>query len=200
MYRNLLKRWFDFLVASTSGLLLLPIFALVSISVRSKFGSPIFFTQTRIGKCEKEFVLYKFRTMTDARDADGNLLLDEIRLTGFGKFLRSTSLDEIPSLLNIVKGDMSIVGPRPLLPKYLARYSNLHRRRHEVRPGLTGLAQVSGRNSLPWSDRFDLDVKYVDRCGFWLDLKIIGHTFKSVIKRQGISESGNVTQSEFLGY
>jgi undecaprenyl phosphate N,N'-diacetylbacillosamine 1-phosphate transferase len=200
IYKNYLKRFFDFLISSIALLFLSPLLIAIGLMVRVKLGSPIIFSQTRTGKDEKSFELYKFRTMTLDRDVEGNLLPDEIRLTRFGKFLRSMSLDEIPSLVNIASGDLSLVGPRPLLPQYLPRYSVLHRRRHELRPGLTGLAQVSGRNTLAWSDRFDLDVHYVDNYTFWKDLKILGKTVKSVIKRSGISESGSATQSEFLGY
>jgi lipopolysaccharide/colanic/teichoic acid biosynthesis glycosyltransferase len=200
MYRNHVKRWLDFLIALTVAVLLFPIFALTALAVRVKLGSPILFTQVRVGRFDETFLLYKFRTMTESKDEDGNLLPDEIRLTTFGKFLRSTSLDEIPSLFNIVKGELSLVGPRPLLPQYIPRYSPLHRRRHEVRPGLTGLAQVNGRNNLPWADRFDLDVAYIESCTLWKDLKIVWKTIISVGRRSGISESGNATQSEFLGY
>lgn len=200
IYKNYLKRFFDFFISSVAVLVLAPLLLATGLAVRWKLGSPVIFSQTRIGKDEKPFALYKFRTMTQATDSDGQLLPDDIRLTSFGKFLRSTSLDELPSLINIVKGNLSLVGPRPLLPQYLPRYSNLHRRRHELRPGLTGLAQVSGRNNLAWSDRFDLDVNYVDSCTLWSDSKILGKTVKSVIQRSGISEPGNATQSEFLGY
>lgn len=200
IYKNYLKRLFDFLFSLTALVLLLPILLVVGLAVRTKLGTPVIFSQTRTGRNEVSFELYKFRTMTEGKDDDGNLLPDEIRLTSFGKLLRSTSLDEIPSLVNIIKGNLSLVGPRPLLPHYLPRYSPDHRRRHEVRPGLTGLSQVNGRNNLPWKDRFDLDVVYVDSFTFWTDLKILGKTITSVLKRSGISEPGNATQSEFLGY
>jgi undecaprenyl phosphate N,N'-diacetylbacillosamine 1-phosphate transferase len=200
IYKNYLKRLFDFLFSLTALVLLLPILLVVGLAVRTKLGTPVIFSQTRTGRNEVSFELYKFRTMTEGKDEDGNLLPDEIRLTSFGKLLRSTSLDEIPSLVNIIKGNLSLVGPRPLLPHYLPRYSPDHRRRHEVRPGLTGLSQVNGRNNLPWKDRFDLDVIYVDSFTFWTDLKILGKTITSVLKRSGISEPGNATQPEFLGY
>ena len=167
--------------------------------VRLKLGSPVLFTQDRPGLDEKVFKLYKFRTMTDAKDAEGNLLPDEERLTSFGKLLRSTSLDELPELLNIIKGDMAIIGPRPLLVKYLPRYNETQRRRHEVRPGLTGLAMSTVRNSAGWDKKFELDVEYVDKISFLLDLKIIFWTARIVLKREGINEEGNVTNSEFMG-
>ena len=162
-------------------------------------GSPVIFKQERTGKDEEIFCMYKFRTMTDARDRDGNLLPDEKRLTSFGKMLRSTSLDELPELINIVKGDMSIVGPRPLLVEYLPRYSERQRHRHDIRPGLTGYAQVSGRNSLSWDEKFELDLKYIDKITFWGDLKIILETAAVVWKHEGISSLSSVTMEPFIG-
>ena len=172
---------------------------IVAILVRTKLGSPIIFKQERPGKNEKIFTLYKFRTMTDEKDDQGNLLPDEVRLTKFGKLLRSTSLDELPELFNILKGDMAIVGPRPLLVRYLPLYNEHQKHRHDVRPGFTGYAQVNGRNSISWEEKFDLDVYYTNHVSFLLDLKIIFKTVKVVVFREGISSETSVTMEEFRG-
>lgn len=193
------KRLFDF-VASGLGLLLLsPLLILISCMVRINLGKPIFFKQPRPGLNGKIFTMYKFRTMTDDRDKDGRLLPDEHRLPAFGRFLRSTSLDELPELLNVLKGDMSLVGPRPLLIRYLGRYDAFQARRHEVRPGITGWAQVNGRNALSWEEKFTLDVWYVDNASFALDLKILWLTISKILKREGISQDGQATVEEFMG-
>lgn len=176
-----------------------PILAVVALLVRLKLGAPILFRQQRPGLHGKPFMLYKFRTMTDARDADGHLLPDAERLTNFGRFLRRTSLDELPELFNVLKGDMSLVGPRPLLMQYLDRYTPEQMRRHEVKPGITGWAQVNGRNALSWEEKFALDVWYVDHLSLWLDLKIILLTIWKVLRREGISQDGHATMEEFLG-
>lgn len=185
------------------SLLLLALFwwvlAIVAVLVRVKLGSPVLFRQPRPGRDEKVFNLYKFRTMTDERDADGNLLPDERRLTKFGRALRSTSLDELPEVLNIVRGEMAIIGPRPLLVKYLPRYSAEQRRRHEVRPGLTGLAQVNGRNSISWNEKFLYDVEYVDNVSLGLDASIFLRTILAALRRSGISAEGEATMPEFMG-
>lgn len=172
---------------------------ITAILVRIKLGSPVLFTQDRPGKNEKIFKLYKFRTMTDEKDRDGNLLPDEVRLTSFGKKLRSTSLDELPELINILKGDMAVVGPRPLLVRYLPLYNEHQKRRHEVRPGFTGYAQVNGRNSITWEDKFDKDVQYVDNITFLGDWKIIFKTVKTVLFKEGISSDNSETMEEFMG-
>ncbi len=187
------------MLATTAAVVLSPVMLTTAILVRTKLGSPVLFTQERPGKDEKIFKLYKFRTMTDARDSEGNLLPDKDRLPEFGRKLRATSLDELPELFNIIKGDMSIVGPRPLLVKYLPRYNDVQKRRHEVRPGFTGLAQVHGRNSISWEEKFDWDVKYIDRITFMGDLKIILDTVGTVFKREGISAEGSATMEEFMG-
>jgi len=179
--------------------LLSPIMGATAFAVRKNLGTPVLFSQERPGKDEKIFRLYKFRSMTDERDAEGNLLPDEIRLTKFGKFLRSTSVDELPELMNIIKGDMSIVGPRPLLIQYLPRYNEEQARRHEVRPGFTGLAQVHGRNAITWEEKFRWDVKYVDSITFLGDCRIILDTIKTVLKREGISSDNSATMEEFFG-
>lgn len=181
------------------GLLLLPVIVLLVLLVRIKLGSPVFFVQTRPGLGGRPFRLFKFRTMTAAKDAAGNLLSDAQRLTPFGRFLRSTSLDELPGLLNVLKGDMSLVGPRPLLMEYLPLYSPEQARRHEVRPGITGWAQVNGRNALSWEEKFKLDVWYVDNRSLWLDIKILWLTAAKVFKREGISAEGEATMVKFLG-
>ncbi|MDD6170436.1 MAG: sugar transferase [Lachnospiraceae bacterium] len=199
IYEKYIKRPQDFLCALLAGIVLSPVMAVTAVLVRVKLGSPVLFTQERPGKDGKIFKLYKFRTMTDARDENGNLLSDEVRLTGFGKKLRSTSLDELPELFNILKGDMSVVGPRPLLVQYLSRYNKYQARRHEVRPGFTGLAQVNGRNAISWEEKFDWDVKYVDHITFLGDWKIIFKTVKTVLRRDGISAENNVTMEEFMG-
>ena len=199
MYRRFFKRFFDIVLSACALAVLSLVLLIVAVLVRVKLGSPVIFCQERPGKDEKIFKLYKFRSMTDARDEDGELLPDEVRLTRFGRLLRSTSLDELPELWNILKGDMSIVGPRPLLVKYLPRYSAEQHRRHDVRPGLTGLAQVSGRNAISWEEKFALDVEYVDRVSFFLDIKIVFLTVVVVFRRSGIHSSTSETQEEFLG-
>jgi sugar transferase EpsL len=194
-----LKRIFDVVAVLVGLLLIWPLIVLLALLVRIKLGAPIFFCQTRPGLHGKPFKMYKFRTMTNERDVDGNLLPDEQRLTPFGKFLRSTSLDELPELINVLKGEMSLVGPRPLLMEYLPLYSPEQARRHEVRPGITGWAQVNGRNAISWEDKFKLDVWYVDNQSLWLDLKILWMTFAKVFKREGISQDGQATASKFTG-
>ena len=199
MYRRFIKRPQDFLCALLAIIVLSPIMIITAILVRIKLGSPVLFTQDRPGKNEKIFKLYKFRTMTDEKDRDGNLLPDEVRLTSFGKKLRSTSLDELPELINILKGDMAVVGPRPLLVRYLPLYNEHKKRRHEVRPGFTGYAQVNGRNSITWEDKFDKDVQYVDNITFLGDWKIIFKTVKTVLFKEGISSDNSETMEEFMG-
>lgn len=205
-YEKFIKRPLDCALAAGALVVLSPIMGITALAVRNNLGSPVLFTQDRPGRIdsktgqEKIFKLYKFRTMTDATDEEGNLLSDEDRLTKFGQFLRSTSIDELPELLNIIKGDMAIVGPRPLLVRYLPRYSEQQRRRHEVRPGLTGLAQVHGRNTVSWEDKFNWDVKYVDSITFLSDAKIILDTIKSVLTREGISSETSATMEEFEGH
>lgn len=198
-YEKYIKRPQDFLCALAATIVLSPVMGVTALLVKNKLGTPVLFTQDRPGKDGKVFKLYKFRTMTDARDEKGELLPDEIRLTSFGKKLRSTSLDELPELFNILKGDMAVVGPRPLLVRYLDRYNEHQARRHEVRPGFTGLAQVNGRNAISWEDKFDWDVKYVDHISFIGDWKIIFRTIATVLKREGISAAGEATMEEFLG-
>lgn len=193
----LLKRTFDLLATLLTALLWLPVLAVVAIFVRVKLGTPVLFRQKRPGLNGEIFELLKFRTMTDDRDRDGHLLPDAVRLTPFGRLLRSTSLDELPELFNILRGDMSLVGPRPLLVQYLDRYTPRQARRHEVRPGLTGLVQVKGRNTLSWEEKFEWDVRYVETQSFWLDLKILLLTVKIVLVRDGISAAGDATMPEF---
>lgn len=196
---NQMKRLFDIVVATLSLVVFaLPLLCLVLL-VRSKLGRPAFFRQVRPGLGGKPFEMVKLRTMTDARDENGALLPDSERLTQFGRFLRSTSLDELPELWNVLKGDMSLVGPRPLLMEYLPLYSSAQFRRHEVRPGITGWAQVNGRNALSWTQKFDLDVWYVENRSIWLDIKILWLTVKKVIVRDGISAAGEATMSKFTG-
>ncbi|WP_273401858.1 sugar transferase [Traorella massiliensis] len=199
MYTKYIKRWIDFILSLIALIILSPIFLIVALLVRFKLGSPVIFKQERPGLHENIFTLYKFRTMTDARDNQGNLLPDNLRLTKFGKLLRSTSLDELPELFNILKGDMSIVGPRPLLVKYLPLYNEHQRHRHNVRPGFTGWAQCNGRNAISWEDKFNLDVYYVEHVSFVLDLRIIFKTIKIVVLRQGISSATSATMEEFKG-
>lgn len=194
-----MKRWFDLLITIPAIILFSPIVVGITLLVRQKLGTPVLFTQVRPGRHGKPFVMYKFRTMTDARDIGGNLLPDAERLTSFGKLLRSTSLDELPEFINVIKGDMSLVGPRPLLMEYLPLYNEEQRRRHEVKPGITGWAQVNGRNSLRWEERFKLDVWYVENRSFVLDLKILFLTIKKVLVRDGISAVGEATMSKFTG-
>lgn len=200
-YEKYLKRPFDFLCALAAILVFGWLFIIVAVLVRVKLGSPVLFTQDRPGKDGKIFKLYKFRTMTDERDENGNLLPDMIRLTKFGRFLRNSSLDELPEAFNILKGDMSVIGPRPLLVKYLPLYNEEQRRRHEVRPGMSGYAQVHGRNTASWEERFDMDVQYVDKITFCGDVKIIIETVMSVLKHEGIdsAETKEVTMEEFKG-
>ena len=198
-YEKYIKRPQDFLCASLALIVLSPVMGITALLVKKKLGSPVLFTQDRPGLDGKTFKLYKFRTMTDDRDENGNLLPDEDRLPPFGQKLRSTSLDELPELVNIWKGDMSVVGPRPLLVRYLARYNEHQARRHEVRPGFTGLAQVHGRNAISWDEKFNWDVKYVDHITFLGDWKIIFDTVKTVLKREGISSASSVTMEEFMG-
>lgn len=193
------KRIFDLVVGFAVGVLVLPIQAVLWGTVRSKLGSPVLFRQERPGLNGRAFMLTKFRTMTDAHDAEGNPLPDDVRLTKLGTFLRSTSLDELPELWNVVKGDMSLVGPRPLLVKYLPLYTSDQARRHEVRPGITGWAQVNGRNDADWPDKLAMDVWYVDNMSFWLDLKILWSTVVAVLGRSGISAEGHATAPEFHG-
>ena len=198
-YEKYIKRAQDFLCAGAALIVLSPIMGVTAVLVKTKLGSPVLFTQDRPGKDGKVFKLYKFRTMTDEKDENGNLLSDEVRLTKFGKALRATSIDELPELINIVKGDMSVVGPRPLLVEYLPRYNKHQARRHEVRPGFTGLAQVNGRNAISWEDKFDWDVKYVDNITFLGDWKIIFKTVMTVLKKDGISSETSSTMEEFMG-
>ena len=199
MYRKCFKRLLDIILSGFALIILSPILLIVAILVRTKLGSPVIFHQKRPGKDEKIFTLCKFRTMTDEKDENGNLLPDDIRLTKFGKMLRATSLDELPELWNIFKGDMSIVGPRPLLVKYLPLYNEEQKHRHDVRPGLTGLAQVNGRNALTWEKKFQYDVEYVRNVSLGLDIKIIFGTVKAVLKKDGISSETSVTMEEFMG-
>ncbi|WP_448668178.1 sugar transferase [Aerococcus viridans] len=199
LYRNFFKRFLDLVISGVALILLSPVFLVIAILVRTKLGSPIFFSQSRPGKNEKIFKMYKFRSMTDDKDENGNLLPDDKRLPAFGKKLRSTSLDELPELWNIFKGDMSIVGPRPLLVSYIPLYNDSQKRRHEVRPGLTGLAQVNGRNAITWQNRFKLDVEYVDNISFINDIKIVFSTVGKVIKSEGVSSGESVTMEPFKG-
>ena len=198
-YEKYIKRPQDFLCALAAIIVLSPIMLITAILVRTKLGSPIIFKQERPGRDGKIFTLYKFRTMTDKKDENGNLLPDEVRLTSFGKKLRSTSLDELPELFNILNGDMAVVGARQLLVRYLPRYNAHQARRHEVRPGFTGYAQVNGRNSITWEDKFDKDVYYVDHVTFLGDWKIIFQTVSTVLKREGISSDTSATMEEFMG-
>lgn len=193
------KRLMDLMGATAGWLIFSPVMFAVGLMICVKIGVPIFFQQTRPGKNGKPFRLYKFKTMTDNRDAMGNPLPDVDRLTPFGKFLRSTSLDELPELFNVLKGEMSLVGPRPLLMQYLDRYTPEQARRHEAKPGITGWAQVNGRNALSWEEKFELDVWYVDNRSLWLDIKIISKTIKKVIMHEGINADGEATMQEFIG-
>lgn len=199
LYSRFVKRFLDLLLSGLALLILSPVFLIVAVLVRTKLGSPVIFSQDRPGKGEKVFRMYKFRTMTDARDEEGNLLSDEVRLTPFGRKLRSLSLDELPELYNIFKGDMSIVGPRPLLVSYLPLYNETQRLRHCVRPGLTGLAQVNGRNAVTWERRFEYDVAYVEKITFVGDLKILVSTVRAVLRREGINAEGEATMAAFTG-
>ena len=200
MYSCFLKRFIDFVVVFFVLAVIWPILLFMTIWLYfANKGAGVFFTQERPGKCSKIFRVIKFKTMTDGRDENGNLLPDEKRLTKIGKFIRSTSIDELPQLINVLKGDMALIGPRPLLPQYLPLYSKEQARRHEVRPGITGWAQVNGRNAISWAKKFELDVWYVDHCSFLLDLKIIFLTIKKVFVREGISSDTSVTMEAFTG-
>lgn len=199
IYQKYLKRPMDFCLSLIAIIVLSPLFVVLAIMVRKKLGSPVLFKQERPGLNEKIFVMYKFRTMTDHKDNNGDLLPDEQRLTKFGNFLRSTSLDELPELFNVLRGDMAVIGPRPLLIKYLPLYNAQQKRRHQVRPGLSGLAQVNGRNAISWEEKFELDIRYVNTISFIGDIKIIFKTFKKVFKREGINDKIDGTMEEFRG-
>lgn len=194
-----MKRFLDFFAALIGLMLIWPLILLIGVLVHVKLGSPVVFSQVRPGLAGKPFRMYKFRTMTDAKDEQGQLLPDEVRLTAFGRFLRSTSLDELPELWNVLKGEMSLVGPRPLLMEYLPLYTAEQARRHEARPGITGWAQVNGRNAISWEDKFRLDVWYVDNQSLWLDIRILWMTVRKVIVREGIAAAGEATATKFTG-
>lgn len=198
-YERYIKRILDIAISLGALIVLSPVLLIVAILVRTKLGTPILFCQERPGKDEKIFKIYKFRTMTDGKDEKGEFLSDEVRLTRFGKMLRSTSLDELPELFNILKGDMSLVGPRPLLVEYLPRYQEWQKHRHDVKPGLTGLAQVNGRNAISWEEKFKYDIEYVNNITLWSDCKIICKTVANVLKRDGISSETSVTMEDFMG-
>lgn len=199
MIYKYIKRILDIISSLLAIIILSPFLAVTAVLVKTKLGSPVLFRQERPGKDEKIFTLMKFRTMTDERDENGELLPDEVRLTKFGKFLRSTSIDELPELFNILKGDMSVIGPRPLLVEYIPRYNEHQHRRHEVRPGLSGWAQVNGRNTVSWEDKFDMDVHYVDNYSLAMDVKILFMTVLNVLKREGISSETSATMEVFMG-
>lgn len=199
-YERYIKRLLDIICALLAIVVFWWLYAIIAILVRVKLGSPVLFKQPRPGKDEKIFHLYKFRTMTDERDENGELLPDEVRLTKFGKWLRSTSMDELPEVFNILKGDMSVIGPRPLLVKYLPYYSEEQHRRHEVRPGLSGYAQAHGRNGVSWDDKFAMDLQYVDHITFLGDVKIVVDTVLSVVKKEGISSETSATMESFIDY
>lgn len=199
IYRRFFKRLMDFILSLIAIIMLSPVYIVTAILIKIKLGSPVLFKQKRPGLNARVFCMYKFRTMTDKTDKDGNLLDDEFRMTKFGKMLRNSSLDELPELFNILKGEMSIVGPRPLLIEYLPLYNEEQARRHEVRPGLSGLAQISGRNAISWEEKFKLDVEYVDKITFLGDLKIIFITIKKVFVKDGISSDSSVTMEVFKG-
>jgi lipopolysaccharide/colanic/teichoic acid biosynthesis glycosyltransferase len=199
LFRRFVKPVVDTLLAAAGILLLTPIFCALFVAIRIGMGNPVIFRQVRIGLDDKPFVFLKFRSMSDACDSRGDLLPDAERIGRFGAFLRSTSLDELPQLWNVLRGDMSLIGPRPLLPEYLPRYSAEQRRRHEVKPGITGLAQVKGRNTLSWDEKFRLDVEYVDQCSASLDLAVLWKTLYSVVRRDGISRDGHATMPTFEG-
>lgn len=199
MYKKYIKRLFDIVISLCALIVLSPVLLIVAILVRAKLGSPIIFHQERPGYKEKIFKLCKFRSMTDARDENGELLPDEVRLTKFGKTLRATSLDELPELWNILKGDMSLIGPRPLLVQYLPLYNDFQKHRHDVRPGLTGWAQVNGRNAISWEQRFELDIFYVNNISFWLDLKVLFQTVAVVFRHSDITSATSATMEVFKG-
>ena len=199
MYRKYFKRILDIVCSLGFILCFWWLYIVVAILVKRKLGSPVIFKQQRPGLNGKIFIMYKFRSMTDAKDKDGKLLSDAERLPKFGKLLRATSLDEIPEFINVLKGDMSLIGPRPLLVKYLERYNDEQKRRHEVRPGITGWAQVNGRNAISWEEKFEYDVEYADKLNFLLDMKIVFLTIKKIVVKEGISQEGNVTMEEFKG-
>ena len=199
IYERYVKRALDFAIALVFIALFWWLYAILAILVRAKLGSPVLFIQERPGKGEKIFKMYKFRSMTDERDAEGNLLPDDVRLTKFGKALRSTSLDELPEVFNILKGDMSLIGPRPLLVKYLPLYNEEQRHRHDVRPGMTGWAQVNGRNAISWEQKFSYDVEYARNCTFAMDVKVFFATFKVLFGRSGISSDTSATMEAFTG-
>lgn len=199
MYKHFFKRLLDIIYSLGFILCFWWLYIILAILVKKKLGGPVLFKQQRPGLNGTVFTMYKFRSMTDAKDKDGKLLSDEERLPRFGQLLRATSLDEIPEFFNVLKGDMSLVGPRPLLVQYLERYNERQARRHEVRPGITGWAQVNGRNAISWEQKFEYDVEYVEKCSFLLDIKIIFMTIKKIFIREGISQEGNVTMEEFRG-
>ena len=199
IYKNYLKRVLDIICSLGFILCFWWLYILIAILVKIKLGSPIIFEQKRPGLNGKIFTMYKFRSMTDAKDKNGNLLSDAERLPKFGQLLRATSLDEIPEFINVLKGDMSLIGPRPLLVEYLERYNDEQKRRHDVRPGITGWAQVNGRNAISWEEKFKYDIEYVDKLSFFLDIKIVFLTIKKIFIREGISQEGNVTMEEFKG-
>ena len=196
----IIKRCIDIVGAGLGLIVLAPVLIVLAIMIWMRMGRPVIFKQMRPGLQGRSFFMYKFRTMTDERDENGVLLADEMRLTRLGRFLRSSSLDELPELFNVLKGDMSLVGPRPLLMQYLERYTPEQARRHEVKPGITGWAQVNGRNAISWEEKFALDVWYVDNCSLWLDVKILFMTAIKVFQREGISAEGEATMQEFMGY
>ena len=199
IYRKVIKRFLDFILALLGLIFLSPILAIVALLVKYKLGSPVIFKHDRPGLNEEIFTMYKFRTMTDEKDRNGNILPNEKRHTKFGRLLRSTSLDELPGLLNVLKGDMSLIGPRPLLVEYLPRYNEHQARRHDVRPGITGLAQVNGRNAISWEDKFDYDIEYVDNYSFKMDIKILTDTIIKVFKREDVNQSEKTTMTKFMG-
>lgn len=199
MYKKYFKRLLDIVLSGLALIILSPAMLIIAFLVRINLGSPVIFRQKRPGKDEKIFVVYKFRSMTDAKDKTGKLLSDDERLTKFGKWLRSTSLDELPELWNIFKGDMSIVGPRPLLVQYLSLYNDEQKKRHTVRPGLTGMSQINGRNAISWEEKFDYDIRYINKITFVGDMRIIFKTIKNVLERNGISQEGKATTDYFKG-
>jgi len=199
LYRRYFKRPMDFILSLCAIIVLSPVFIIVTLLVKINLGGPVIFKQQRPGLNEKIFTLYKFRTMTDERDESGELLPNHIRLTGFGRILRSTSFDELPELINVLRGDMSLIGPRPLLIEYIPLYSEQQKRRHSVRPGISGLAQVSGRNAISWEEKFEYDIEYIENISFLLDLNIIIRTVSKVFKREGVNKSEVVTMEKFRG-